>query len=222
MSSTADEPDTSATTDGPPVTSASTVPVGGRRAAGKARTRAAIIGAAVEVFADRGYAAAALEEVARTAGVAIGSIYAHFGSKQDLFMAIINHHLSTRLDDARHTLTDTGPAAAPLAETVIAALDDRRSALIDAEAWLYSVRHDDDLARRLRAHYRGVLGAAHGIVTHYRRPDDGLPFHDHELALVLVAVIHGLARQRFIDPPSVPDQLVGRVLAALGAHDTGP
>ena len=42
------------------------------------------------------------------------------------------------------------------------------------------------------------------------------------LALVLVAVIHGLARQRFIDPPSVPDQLVGRVLAALGAHDTDP
>lgn len=198
------------------------MPVGGRRAAGKARTRAAILEAGVQVFADRGYAAAALEEVARVAGVAIGSIYAHFGSKQDLFMAIINLHLTTDLDDARDTLHDTGSAAAPLAGTVTASIGDRRRALIDAEAWLYGVRHDDDLARRLRAHYRGVLGAAHGLVTRYRRPADGLPFGDDELALLLVAVIHGLSRQRFLDPARVPDEFVGRALAALGADLATP
>jgi len=48
-----------------------------------------IIGAALEVFADRGFAATTLEDIARKAGVTKGTIYLYFENKEALFKALI-------------------------------------------------------------------------------------------------------------------------------------
>ena len=48
-----------------------------------------IISAALEVFADRGFAATKLEDVARRAGVTKGTIYLYFENKEALFKALI-------------------------------------------------------------------------------------------------------------------------------------
>src|SRR3954447_23762018 len=48
-----------------------------------------IITAALEVFADSGYAATKLEDVARKAGVTKGTIYLYFENKDALFKALI-------------------------------------------------------------------------------------------------------------------------------------
>jgi AcrR family transcriptional regulator len=48
-----------------------------------------IIRAALEVFADRGFAATKLEDVARRAGVTKGTIYLYFENKEALFKALI-------------------------------------------------------------------------------------------------------------------------------------
>src|SRR6266852_6580172 len=48
-----------------------------------------IITAALEVFADRGFAATKLEDVARRAGVTKGTIYLYFENKEALFKALI-------------------------------------------------------------------------------------------------------------------------------------
>ena len=53
------------------------------------RTRAALLDAAAEVFARRGFAAASLEEIAEMAGFTRGAVYHHFGSKEDLFLAVV-------------------------------------------------------------------------------------------------------------------------------------
>src|SRR6266702_6138895 len=48
-----------------------------------------ILTAALEVFADRGFAATKLEDVARRAGVTKGTIYLYFENKEALFKALI-------------------------------------------------------------------------------------------------------------------------------------
>ena len=48
-----------------------------------------ITAAALEVFADRGFAATKLEDVARRAGVTKGTIYLYFENKEALFKAIV-------------------------------------------------------------------------------------------------------------------------------------
>jgi len=48
-----------------------------------------IIASAVRLFADHGYAATRLDDVALRAGVAKGSIYLYFATKEELFRAVV-------------------------------------------------------------------------------------------------------------------------------------
>ena len=48
-----------------------------------------IVAAALEVFVERGFAAAKLEDVARRAGVTKGTIYLYFENKEALFKAVV-------------------------------------------------------------------------------------------------------------------------------------
>lgn len=59
-----------------------------RQAARSASTRAKLIRAARALFARRGYADVATEEIVRRAGVTRGALYHQFPAKQDLFLAV--------------------------------------------------------------------------------------------------------------------------------------
>ncbi|WP_306204073.1 TetR/AcrR family transcriptional regulator [Actinoplanes sp. RD1] len=63
------------------------------------RNRAKILDAAEEVFAADG-AAARTEDVARRAGVAVGTVFRHFATKEDLIRAIMKRLLDGLLDRA--------------------------------------------------------------------------------------------------------------------------
>src|SRR5438445_8706633 len=66
----------------------------GTRAARRDERRAAILAAALEEFAARGFAAARLDDVARRAGVAKGTIYLYFRDKESLFRELVRTALS--------------------------------------------------------------------------------------------------------------------------------
>ncbi|MBD1372031.1 TetR/AcrR family transcriptional regulator [Hazenella sp. IB182357] len=53
-----------------------------------------IFQAAVQIFSDRGFDQAKMDEIAQAAGVAKGTIYYHFDSKEDLFVGLMNEGLS--------------------------------------------------------------------------------------------------------------------------------
>jgi AcrR family transcriptional regulator len=50
--------------------------------------------AATEVFAERGYQAAAIDEIARRSGVSAPVVYDHFDSKRDLHARLLERHLA--------------------------------------------------------------------------------------------------------------------------------
>src|SRR5690348_13816362 len=65
------------------------VPTASNRAERTAERRAAIVEAAMEEFIARGFAATRLDDIAKRAGVAKGTIYLHFKDKESMFEELI-------------------------------------------------------------------------------------------------------------------------------------
>jgi AcrR family transcriptional regulator len=59
---------------------------------------AEILSAALEVFSERGFQAARLEEVARRAGVSKGALYLYFETKADLVRAVVTDAISPNIE----------------------------------------------------------------------------------------------------------------------------
>src|SRR5437762_5399820 len=79
---------------------------GGGRAQKTAARREAILAAALDEFSARGFAATRLEDVARRAEVAKGTIYLHFADKEALFQELVRAMLGplvASLDQLRTT-----------------------------------------------------------------------------------------------------------------------
>ena len=58
-----------------------------------------ILRAALTEFVTHGYGATRIEQVARLAGVAKGTVYLYYPSKEDLFKAVVRHSIATRFQD---------------------------------------------------------------------------------------------------------------------------
>jgi AcrR family transcriptional regulator len=70
------------------------------RARRKAQRPGEILEAAFEAFAERGFAATRMEDIAARAGVTKGAIYCYFETKERLFEAMVDHFSQGILSDA--------------------------------------------------------------------------------------------------------------------------
>lgn len=73
-------------------------------------TRENILTAALEVFSRDGYSAARLEDVAEAAEVTRGAIYHHFGSKEELYIALVTERSAGINRLAEEVLSQEGTA----------------------------------------------------------------------------------------------------------------
>src|SRR5258705_10827815 len=75
-----------------------------------------ILEAALSVFAERGFAAARMEQIAARAGVSKGTIYLYFDSKEAVFRALVHEVLGTQLTRfADFARASSGPVAPVIA-----------------------------------------------------------------------------------------------------------
>lgn len=63
-----------------------------------------ICAAALAVFAEKGFAAARLDEIAQRAGVSKGTLYLYFKDKEELFRAVVRDTVSPNIDQVKAAL----------------------------------------------------------------------------------------------------------------------
>ncbi len=175
-----------------------------------------IIAAGLSVFAERGYAAARLEDVAARAGIGKGTIYLYFPSKEALFRAAVRVGIVPVFDALDAIAADsTGPAAELL--RLIAA---RMLALIESEfaaiprLVLSEAANFPEIARfyaeevggRGRRLIGGVLlrGMERG---EFRRMDPG-PLVPLFVAPLLLVVVAGSSLGRHVKLPFEPERII--------------
>ncbi|MBD3728474.1 MAG: TetR/AcrR family transcriptional regulator [Sphingomonadales bacterium] len=168
--------------------------------------RRAILDAAATTFAQRGYRNTTMDEIAAAAGLAKGTLYLSYKSKEELFFALFEDFA----DEAAMPDTALPPGADPL-ETVtavlcgIAARLDADSVIVPLTLEFWSASGVEATGARFGDRYRAMLDMFAGQMVALLRQGqaDGtlaaeLPLES--LAANLLALIDGLIVQRWVDP----------------------
>ncbi len=101
-----------------------------RDPAQKAARRATILDAAGRLFDAEPTAGLAMSRVAREAGLAKGTLYLYFPTKETLFLALLSRELDAWLADLEARLDDLGPTSPDtLADALVDSIVDRRRML---------------------------------------------------------------------------------------------
>jgi AcrR family transcriptional regulator len=182
---------------------------------GRASSRAALIGAALDEFAEKGYESATVAGIAERAGVTTGALYAHFDGKLDLLLETIG---MKTVDNFVRTINEA--AARPWSEAVevlasrLTRPPDRRASLIlDA---ILVARRDPAVAATLRSaielHLKATVDAAdRGVAAGRLEP----AVDPDDLSRLFLALSFGLLVLATLDEAPPSDEALVRVTDLL-------
>jgi AcrR family transcriptional regulator len=184
----------------------------------KTQTRARLLDAAAAVFADKGFEAASIDEVAAAAGYTKGAVYSNFSSKTDLVIALLERRIASQsaLLSARFEGKDISTVTHELQGSERVPAGEKQFLVLAIEFWLHAMR--DERARQLvAAQYERArtVVAAHLSAAGYASAAAAPPLDAREMAIVIEALGTGLAMQATLDPDNVRADLMARVLPSL-------
>ena len=178
------------------------------------QTREHLLAAAADVFAERGFHEATLEQVAAAAGFTKGAVYSNFAGKEDLFLALAEAHIDETLTQVRSLLgASEVPPGDRLEDFARLALEtfeqEQGSTALYLEFWLYALRHPG-ARQRLAAIDRALAAGIEAMILGERRRRGST---DHEetatAARLIVALFHGIGIVGLLDPDSVDAEFIG-------------
>ena len=193
------------------------------RAERKAATRAALLDAGHTVFLRDGFHGASLDRVAAEAGFTKGAVYAHFETKADLFLAILERRVDERVSAQEAAGADARDFAAMVSQATeqwgTVMRDDAAWTLLLLEFWTHAAR-DAELRARVAEQHRRTHASIARLVGEVRtRSGETLGLPDDALATVLMALGNGLNLDGllFSDRPRVDlyEQTLTAMLAGL-------
>src|SRR3982751_5206791 len=125
--------------------------------------RDSILRAAIDVFAERGFFNAQVADVARAAGVAAGTVYLYFRSKDDLLVSIFEKTMREAIEDGRATVAPLRDPIEKLGAIARVHLDrmgrDRSLAVVFQVELRQSTKFMERFSSTLLREYLGVIRA---------------------------------------------------------------
>ncbi len=190
------------------------------RAEKQAQTRADLLQAASRVFAQRGYSAATVEEIAERAGYSHGAVYSNFASKEELFLAVFERYIGLRIEEVAQASDEV---AGSFAQRAQAAADqwmrrfgeDRETFLLHLELMIHAAR-DPALSPKLGQRMAALrLDIERRIAERAAERPAPLPLSPAQLALIVRALGIGLAVEALNAPDEIDTGLYGEFVALL-------
>ncbi len=183
------------------------------------QTREYLLQAAAQVFSERGFHGASLDEVAAVAGFTKGAVYSNFKSKEDLFLALLESRYEQEMDRLRATLDAAeGAPEAHLADFAALIGDQYQSAWPDwtalyQEFSLYAMRNP--VARQKLAEFdRADINSVAAIIETERKRHGIVTTEPTEhVARIVVALMRGIGTMRAIDDGVVDESFLETVMA---------
>lgn len=172
-------------------------------------TRARLLAGALEVFAERGFAGASVEDICDQAGFTRGAFYSNFGSKDELVLSLFQATTDRLLEQIEALLPDLANQPGTLLDAILGLLDEaigdqRQWHLISAEFTLHALRNPD-AARALneqRAMFRASLTRLVEEISAASHLQFSVPAE--QFVRLVIAVHEGARSQSLLEPDKVP------------------
>ncbi len=178
--------------------------------------RGQLLIAASEIFVDRGYHAAGMDEIAERAGVSKPVLYQHFTSKLELYLAVLARHIDNLVYGVRQALRTTTDNRQRLRAAVQAFFDFIEH---DGQGYRLIFENDNVTEPQVAAQVRVATEACIDAVFDLISADSGLdPHRARMIAVGLVGISVDCARY-WLDtdrPISKEDAVEGTVHFAWG------
>jgi AcrR family transcriptional regulator len=178
------------------------------------QTREYLLRAAAQVFEERGFYGATLDEVAAVAGFTKGAVYSNFKNKEDLFMALFQANYDREMEALRVTLQASEvPPAARLSDFVRLLQDgDRRAGnsfgLLYQEFWLYAARNPAAREQLVRLEDENVRAIAEILQSERARMGLEPLASPDGVARIIAILFHGIGMERILQPERTDDALI--------------
>jgi AcrR family transcriptional regulator len=176
-----------------------------------AQRRAQILAVALRVFAEKGFHATSMNDVARAVGVTKPVLYQHFESKRALYTALIDETAAGMLDAIGKATSDAADGKAQTQAGIVAYFEwvathrDEFVFLFGSDA-----RRDEEFAAAVRDVESRVADAIAPLI------DAGLDAqHQRRLAFALVGMSEGVSRHLVLRAEQFDPGVVGAQLANL-------
>ena len=189
-------------------------PPANKHEARTAATRARILDAAEDVFVKEGFERAQLEQIAAKAGNTRGAVYAHFSSKEDLFLALLEQRMQSRVQEYEatlHRLPTRSLRKAAIREFYTSSAADKGWAILTLEFKLFALRHPE-----ARSRLRNVYSMIHPANVSQTLLFGAMKPEDKRLADVggaaLSALRGGLVLESYFKPKLLTQKEVRLVL----------
>jgi AcrR family transcriptional regulator len=169
------------------------------------RTRSLLLDAAQEVFAEKGFVSATLDDIAKAAGYSKGAIYKYFSTKEELFLATSDRYWRRYFDNFAEIMLSSDHIGAHEIDTIAdrwAQLSRDRGAeraALGLEFSLYLLRNPDARERAAEKRSQVVADLAKYIVTHMDRLGATLLIPPATFAHILIATTDAVEMGSHLD-----------------------
>ena len=162
-----------------------------------------ILNSAIKVFSKKGFEAARMEDIAKTAKLSVGGVYWYYKSKEEIIIAIMEQLIDKDVKDLRVLLEAEGSVRARL-EAYISLSIEAAQEYIPITYELYSLAHRN---AKVKNHIRAFLQTYHSVLEQFiQQGIDRKEFKSvkaREAALTLAALYEGTLELNMLDPERV-------------------
>jgi AcrR family transcriptional regulator len=182
------------------------------------QTREYLLQAAAQVFAERGFHEATLDEVAAAAGYTKGAVYSNFKNKEDLFLALLEDSYAREMTALRATIESSDiPPEARIGDFVslIGGELDRVPDMgaLYLEFHLYALRNPAARARMNELEQEDIRAIAE--ILEVARAERGITIDEpaEQTARIIVALFRGISMMRTANPEVAGEELLEAAIA---------
>lgn len=185
----------------------------------KKETRQLLLNSAVENFAKYGFHGVSIDKLTEDAGFSKGAFYAHFHSKEEIFLALLKQQMQLHVERI-NALIEEQPSLLHFSEkmnqqSILSREENRTWSLLNMEFFLYAMRNEKVRCQWSNMILQSVKQISQTIESLMKKENLTCALSSEEMAWAILSLENGVAIFHYISQEHMPIDLLEKSLKRI-------